>query len=82
MKRSSWGDLGVRVGLAVFVLWTLLPILWLVVSSLLRTKALTSKPPDLSIPSWTLGNYREVLASGQSLGPALLTSTVVSLGTP
>jgi len=81
MKRSFWGDLGVRVGLAVFVLWTLLPILWLVMSSLLRTKALTSKPPDLSAGSWTLGNYREVLASGQALGPALLTSTVVSLGT-
>ncbi|MFM9105244.1 MAG: carbohydrate ABC transporter permease [Chloroflexota bacterium] len=81
MRRSRLGDFGVGAGLALFVLWTMLPIIWLVVSSLLRTKALTSRPPDLAAASWTLGNYREVLASGQSLGPALLTSTIVSLGT-
>jgi multiple sugar transport system permease protein len=81
MNSSRLGRFAVGAGLAAFVLWTLLPILWLVISSLLRTKALTSRPPDLSLPSWTLGNYREVLASGQSLGPALLTSAIVSLGT-
>ena len=81
MRHSRLGQFAVGAGLVAFVLWTLLPILWLVVSSLLRTKALTSRPPDLSLPSWTLGNYREVLSSGQALGPALLTSTIVSLGT-
>jgi multiple sugar transport system permease protein len=79
--RTRGGDLAVRVGLLFFVVWTLAPIAWLVISSLLRTKALTSRPPDLSVPSWTLNNYREVLESGQALGPALITSTIVSLGT-
>lgn len=73
--------LGVRLGLALFVLWTLAPIVWLLLSSLLRTRALTSTPPDFSLDSWTLGNYGGVLETGQALLPALVNSTVVSLCT-
>lgn len=70
-----------RLGLALFVFWTLAPIAWLVASSLLRGRALTAKPPDLSASSWTLGNYTGVLATGQTLLPALINSTIVSLFT-
>jgi multiple sugar transport system permease protein len=84
-RRGGWkavlADFGVRLALAVFVLWTAAPIVWMLVSSFLRQRALTSRPPDLAPRSWTLGNYGEVLATGAALLPALATSAVVSLGT-
>jgi multiple sugar transport system permease protein len=72
-------DAGVRIALVVFVVWTLAPVGWMVVSSLLRQIALTSVPPDLSLGQLTLDNYRGVLATGQSLVPALKNSLLVSL---
>jgi ABC-type sugar transport system permease subunit len=75
---SIWA---VRLGLAVFTFWTLAPIVWMIVSSFLRQRALSSRPPDLRPESWTFGNYAKVLATGQGLVPALLNSTIVALGT-
>lgn len=72
-------DVGVRIGLAIFVVWTLAPVAWMLVSSLLNQIALTSVPPDLSPGQFTLDNYRGVLATGQSLVPALRNSLIVSL---
>src|SRR5688572_1802614 len=73
------GDLGVRIALIIFVVWTLAPVVWMIVSSLLKQIALTSVPPDLSLGQLTLDNYRGVLATGQSLVPALKNSLLVSL---
>jgi multiple sugar transport system permease protein len=73
------GDVGVRLALVVFVLWTLAPVAWMLVSSLLPQRALTSVPPDLSIGQLTLANYQGVLATGQSLLPAMRNSLIVSL---
>jgi multiple sugar transport system permease protein len=72
-------DAGVRFALLVFALWTLAPVAWMIVSSLLQQVALTSVPPDLSPGQLTLDNYRGVLATGQSLVPALKNSLLVSL---
>jgi multiple sugar transport system permease protein len=72
-------DAGVRVALVVFVVWTLAPVAWMIVSSLLNQVALTSVPPDLSLEQLTLANYAGVLATGQSLVPALKSSLLVSL---
>lgn len=74
-------DTAVRVALAIFVLWTLAPVIWMAVSSLLNPVALTSVPPNLALDQYTLDNYREVLATGQSLLPALRNSLIVSLMT-
>jgi multiple sugar transport system permease protein len=73
------GDVGVRIALLVFALWTLAPVAWMIVSSLLNQIALTSVPPDLSPGQLTLDNYRGVLATGQGLVPALKNSLLVSL---
>jgi multiple sugar transport system permease protein len=70
---------GVRVALLVFVVWTLAPVVWMLVSSLLNQAALTSVPPDLSPGRLTLANYQGVLATGGSLLPALKNSLIVSL---
>jgi len=69
----------VVVGLAVFTAWTLGPILWAVISSLLPTSALTSTPPDLAPANFTLDNYREVLAGDRSLVHGLVNSAIVAL---
>ena len=73
------GDLGVRIGLAIFVVWTLAPVAWMVISSLLTPVALTSLPPDLSPGQFTWMNYQGVLATGQSLLPAMRNSLIVSV---
>ena len=73
------GDLGVRIGLAIFVVWTLAPVVWMVISSLLTPVALTSLPPDLSPGQFTWMNYQGVLATGQSLLPAMRNSLIVSV---
>ena len=58
------GETAIRVALLVFVIWTLAPVAWMIVSSLLNQIALTSVPPDLSPGQLTLDNYRGVLATG------------------
>jgi multiple sugar transport system permease protein len=75
------GDVGIRVALVVFVLWTLAPIAWMLVSSLLPQRALTRVPPDLSLSQVTLANYQSVLATGQSLLPAMWNSLIISFAT-
>jgi multiple sugar transport system permease protein len=72
------GDALIRVALVVFVLWTLAPVAWMVVSSLLNQVALTSVPPDLSPAQFTLDNYRGVLTTGGSLIPAFRNSLIIS----
>jgi multiple sugar transport system permease protein len=72
------GDALIRVALVVFVLWTLAPVAWMVVSSLLNQVALTSVPPDLSPAQFTLDNYRGVLTTGGSLVPAFRNSLIIS----
>jgi multiple sugar transport system permease protein len=73
------GDVGVRAALLLFVAWTLAPVAWMLVSSLLNQRALTSVPPDLSLQQVTLANYQGVLATGQSLLPAMRNSLLVAL---
>lgn len=78
LKRTI-AAFAVRLGLLFFVVWTLAPVAWMLVSSFLNQIALTSVPPDLSLDQFTLGNYREVLATGQSLLPAMRNSVIVAL---
>ena len=60
------GETAIRVALLVFVIWTLAPVAWMIVSSLLNQIALTSVPPDLSPGQLTLDNYRGCWRPGES----------------
>jgi multiple sugar transport system permease protein len=71
----------VRLGLAVFALWTLAPIIWLVLSSLMQQQALTATPPDISASALTLQNYVQVMDSAAALGRGLLNSLIVAVAT-
>ncbi|MDV3125999.1 carbohydrate ABC transporter permease [Mycobacterium sp. 21AC1] len=57
------------LALVLFMVWTLAPIVWAIVSSLFPTAALTSTPMDLSLDRMTLKNFA---ASFTSRGPNLL----------
>lgn len=74
-RLSTWG---VRVGLTVFVVLALGPIVWGVVTSLYPTSALTNVPPDLDPSQLTLDNYADVLASDRSLTRGLVNSAIVA----
>lgn len=68
----------VFAGLAVFVLWSAGPVLWLLVSSLLQQKALIQQPPDLSPQNFTLANFTTVIGAAAALGRGILNSLIVS----
>src|SRR5215510_7400494 len=68
-------------GLALFVAATLAPLAWLVISSLMEQQALTTRPPDFSISSFTLANYTGVFAAAAQLGQGFANSFLVALFT-
>ncbi len=72
---------GVRLLLLAFTVWTLGPIAWAVISSLLPTQALIQSPPDLSPGNFTLGNFAEVLGQGHDLQQGLFNSAIVATST-
>jgi multiple sugar transport system permease protein len=67
------------VGLAIFVVWSAGPVLWLLISSLLQQKALIQQPPDLSPANFTLANFTTVVGAAAALGRGIFNSLVVSL---
>lgn len=69
----------ILAGLAVFVVWSAGPVLWLVLSSLLQQKALIQQPPDLSPANFTLTNFTTVVGAAAALGRGIFNSLVVSL---
>jgi multiple sugar transport system permease protein len=82
LLRSSFGprvaDAGVIVGLAVFVTWSIAPIAWLLLSSILPQLSLIDQPPDISFLHWTLDNYITVMGSAATLGRGMLNSFIVA----
>lgn len=69
----------VAAGLALFVLWSAGPVLWLILSSLLEQKALIAQPPDLGPQNFTLENFSTVIGAAASLGRGILNSLIVSV---
>jgi multiple sugar transport system permease protein len=69
----------VFAGLAVFVVWSAGPVLWLLLSSMLQQKALIQQPPDLSLQNFTLANFTTVIGAAVALGRGILNSLIVSL---
>ena len=69
----------ILIGLAFFTFWSVAPILWLIISSLLEQKALIAQPPDLSPQNFTFENFSTVLAAAAALGRGIANSLIVSL---
>jgi multiple sugar transport system permease protein len=68
----------IRLGLVLFTLIALGPVIWAVVTSLLPLSALTSRPPDLNPLNMTLENYRLVLDSSRGLFSGLINSFIIA----
>ena len=76
--RARLRRAGVALGLTVFLIWTLAPITWALISSFLPLRALTTTPPDLSPANFTLDNYRGVLGANRDLVGGLRNSAIVA----
>lgn len=77
-SRARLRRLGMALGLALFVAWTLAPITWALISSLLPLSALITTPPDLSLGEFTLDNYAAVLGADRDLIGGLRNSAIVA----
>jgi multiple sugar transport system permease protein len=78
LSPESWL---VGLGLTLFSFWTMAPIIWLVLSSLMLQNALTSTPPDFAFNAFTLTNYVQVLDSAVALGRGFVNSLIVAFST-
>ncbi|HWA78865.1 MAG TPA: hypothetical protein VG848_01015, partial [Acetobacteraceae bacterium] len=71
-------DAGVIVGIGVFIVWSVAPLAWLVLSSILPQLSLIARPPQISPLHWTLDNYITVIGSAAALGQGMLNSFIVA----
>ena len=67
----------VRAGIVVALIWTLVPLLWMVLSSFKPTNALTASPPTLTFHP-TLDHYRTLFSGGNGIGGYVAHSIVAS----
>jgi multiple sugar transport system permease protein len=77
----------VRIGLALALLWTCVPLVWMLMSSFKPTSDLTASSPKFSF-SPTLDHYRKLFSSGNDIGSYIVhsvyaagVSTVISART-
>jgi multiple sugar transport system permease protein len=84
-KRSGLRRLGRFVAGGLILLWTLIPVYWALVVSLMKPVGLQSTPPSLIPHPFTLENYRSLLdGSSETSVPflrALRNSAIESVGT-
>jgi multiple sugar transport system permease protein len=80
------GRIGAKVLLGVVLLWTLVPLLWMLTSSLKPQDDLTSTTPVLAFTP-TLEHYKALLSGGNSIGNyavnsilAAGVSTIIAVG--
>ncbi|MFN8491114.1 MAG: carbohydrate ABC transporter permease [Caldilineaceae bacterium] len=76
--RRTLHHLLIRMGLAIFTVLALGPVLWAVITSLLPLTALTARPPALNPLQMTLVNYGEVLDSSRGLFSGLFNSLIIA----
>lgn len=74
-------DTLIVLALILFVVWTLAPIAWMIISSLMPQRALIVRPPDVSFDNLTLNNIRAVLEDDSGLIDAFGNSAIVALST-
>ena len=89
-SARAWKSKLIYLPVALILIWSLAPVLWLVFCSVTPFTALLSKPPDFT-PAFTLENYRNMFSGvstantagvplvAQRVPNALLNSTIVAL---
>jgi multiple sugar transport system permease protein len=80
VRRNAWfSAIFRRVGLAIFAIWCLFPIYWLVATSLKSPLEVMSRKPSVFFFDVHFANYAEVIA-GAEIWSYFLNSTIVALG--
>jgi len=77
MRDRSPARLGTRALLLVVMLWTLVPLLWMLLSSVKPTSDLSSTTPKLTF-SPTLDHYRALFSGGNNIGNYIVNSLVAA----
>jgi len=75
---SRLAEAGIVLGILVFIIWSIAPMVWLLLSSILPQLALIAQPPDIAVSQWTLDNYITVFGSAAALGRGILNSFLVA----
>jgi multiple sugar transport system permease protein len=79
--KVARGGAGRRIGLpvvlAVVLLWTVVPLAWMVLSSLKPSGDLTSSTPTLAFKP-TLDHYQALFSGGNNIGPYIRNSIVAA----
>jgi multiple sugar transport system permease protein len=79
--KSAKGGVGSRIGLkvllAVILLWTLVPLVWMVLSSFKPSDELTASTPTVSFTP-TLEHYEALFSGGNNIGPYIRNSLVAA----
>lgn len=76
-RGTVWSRTAVRVVLALALVWTVVPLLWMVLSSFKPDAAITSTTPQLLFEP-TLTNYRDLFTGSNDLMPYLWHSVVAA----
>jgi sorbitol/mannitol transport system permease protein len=79
MRRGRFSSIGWTASAAAASLAIAFPLLWALLTSFKPELDAISFPPRFLHFTWTLGNYRDVLAAGD-YGDALLNSIVIAFG--
>jgi multiple sugar transport system permease protein len=78
MRKSDTGRrIGVPVLLGVIMLWTLVPLIWMVLSSFKPSEDLTATPPKVGF-SPTLDHYRDLFSGGNDIAPYIVNSGIAA----
>jgi multiple sugar transport system permease protein len=71
------GRIGLRVVLGVILVWTVVPLAWMVLSSIKPSDELTASTPTLSF-SPTFEHYRALFSGGNNIGPYIRNSILAA----
>ncbi len=75
-KESPVGRIGVRVLIGVVLLWTLVPILWMVISSIKPTGEITAEPSLSFTP--TLEHYEKLIGGSNDISGYFVNSVLAA----
>src|SRR4051794_35854024 len=79
--KSARGGAGSRIGipmvLGVILVWTLVPLLWMLMSSFKPAEDLTASTPQLTFTP-TLEHYKALFSGGNNIGPYIRNSVIAA----
>ena len=75
--RSGTGRIGLPIVLGVILLWTVVPLAWMMLSSVKPSDELTASTPTLTF-SPTLEHYEALFSGGNNIGPYIRNSLVAA----